>query len=89
MGLHKTIQEQSLEKEFNVKASAPMSGAYDLAGVQEEPCSRSIHIRVIYPIYFSLFKKSISYTMIYLSSLKVHMILYFLPCTRDITAWDK
>lgn len=36
MGLHKTIQERSLQDEFNVKASAPMSGAYDLAGVQEE-----------------------------------------------------
>ena len=36
MGLHKTIQETKIDDEFNVKASAPMSGAYDLAGVQEE-----------------------------------------------------
>jgi len=35
MGLHKTIQEK-YSSEFDVAASAPMSGAYDLAGVQEE-----------------------------------------------------
>ncbi|BDS09532.1 alpha/beta hydrolase family protein [Aureispira anguillae] len=35
MGFHKTIQEQYSE-EFKITASAPMSGAYDLAGVQEE-----------------------------------------------------
>jgi dienelactone hydrolase len=35
MGLHKTIQEHYSD-EFKITASAPMSGAYDLAGVQEE-----------------------------------------------------
>ncbi|CAA6826603.1 MAG: Unknown protein [uncultured Aureispira sp.] len=35
MGFHKTIQEEYSE-EFKITASAPMSGAYDLAGVQEE-----------------------------------------------------
>lgn len=35
MGFHKTVQEQYSE-EFKITASAPMSGAYDLAGVQEE-----------------------------------------------------
>jgi hypothetical protein len=35
MGFHKTIQEKYSD-EFKITASAPMSGAYDLAGVQEE-----------------------------------------------------
>ena len=35
MGFHKTVQEEYSE-EFKITASAPMSGAYDLAGVQEE-----------------------------------------------------
>jgi len=35
MGLHRDIQLKDL-KEFNVVASAPMSGAYDLSGVQSE-----------------------------------------------------
>ncbi len=35
MGFHKTVQEQYSE-EFKITASAPMSGAYDLAGVQEK-----------------------------------------------------
>ncbi|WP_052599876.1 S9 family peptidase [Aureispira sp. CCB-QB1] len=35
MGFHKTVQE-AYSDEFKITASAPMSGAYDLAGVQEE-----------------------------------------------------
>lgn len=35
MGFHKTVQEKYSD-EFKITASAPMSGAYDLAGVQEE-----------------------------------------------------
>lgn len=35
MGFHKTVQEQYAD-EFKITASAPMSGAYDLAGVQEK-----------------------------------------------------
>ncbi len=34
MALHKYIQENNLYDEFNVVASAPMSGAYDLSGAQ-------------------------------------------------------
>lgn len=35
MGFHKTVQENHAN-EFKITASAPMSGAYDLAGVQEK-----------------------------------------------------
>jgi hypothetical protein len=35
MGFHKTVQE-NYQDEFKITASAPMSGAYDLAGVQEK-----------------------------------------------------
>lgn len=35
LSFHKTVQEQYSD-EFKITASAPMSGAYDLAGVQEE-----------------------------------------------------
>jgi hypothetical protein len=35
MGFHKTVQEK-FKDEFHITASAPMSGAYDLAGVQEK-----------------------------------------------------
>ncbi|MCH2023006.1 MAG: lipase family protein [Saprospiraceae bacterium] len=35
MGFHKTVQEK-YKDEFHITASAPMSGAYDLAGVQEK-----------------------------------------------------
>lgn len=35
MSFHKVVQEQYSD-EFKITASAPMSGAYDLAGVQEE-----------------------------------------------------
>lgn len=34
MAIHKYIQENNLYSEFNVVASAPMSGAYDLSGAQ-------------------------------------------------------
>ncbi len=34
MGLHKYIEDNNLLSEFNVVASAPLSGPYDLAGVQ-------------------------------------------------------
>jgi len=35
MGFHKTVQEK-YNDEFHITASAPMSGAYDLAGVQQK-----------------------------------------------------
>lgn len=35
MGFHKTVQEKYSD-EFKITASAPMSGAYDLVGVQED-----------------------------------------------------
>jgi hypothetical protein len=47
MGLHKTIQE-TCSKEFDVAASSPMSGAYDMSGVQRESMFRPYE----FPSYF-------------------------------------
>ncbi len=47
LGLHKTIQE-GYTNEFNVAASSPMSGAYDMSGVQRECMFRPYE----FPSYF-------------------------------------
>jgi hypothetical protein len=53
LGLHKTIQERN-SNEFNVAASSPMSGAYDMSGVQSECMFREYE----FPSYFPYLLRS-------------------------------
>lgn len=56
MGFHKTVQEKHSD-EFKITASAPMSGAYDLAGVQEETMFREYSHPGYLPYLFFSFQE--------------------------------
>lgn len=43
MALHKYIEDNNLEAEFNILASAPLSGAYNLSGVQADEIKDSVY----------------------------------------------
>jgi hypothetical protein len=53
MAMHKMIQEQ-YSKEFNVAASSPMSGAYDISGVQ----SKCMFEKYAFPSYLPFLLKA-------------------------------
>lgn len=57
MSFHKVVQEQYSD-EFNITASAPMSGAYDLAGVQEETMFRAYSHPGYLPYLFFSFQEA-------------------------------
>lgn len=58
MGLHKYIEDNNLLTEFNVVASAPLSGPYDLAGVQTTLPQDSIYS---VPTYLPYLVESMQY----------------------------
>lgn len=60
MGLHRYIEENALLDSFDVKVSAPLSGAYDLSGVQSElPADSSYSSPAYYPYIIA------SYQLVY------------------------